>query len=60
MKKKKCVYIKTGNQTATVMALSCLKDEDLESDIIQDAIKSADGLQTLVNLLETKDRKCKV
>lgn len=42
------------------MALSCLKDEDLESDTIQEAIKNTEGLQILVNLLETNDRKCKV
>lgn len=51
---------KTGNHTATIIALACLKDEDLQSHVIQEAIKKADGLQILVNLLETHDRKCKV
>ncbi|XP_065216808.1 armadillo repeat-containing protein gudu isoform X2 [Planococcus citri] len=42
------------------MALSCLKDEDLESDTVQEAIKNTEGLQILVNLLETNHRKCKI
>lgn len=32
-------YMKTGNQTATVVALCCLKDHDLTSEINQMAIQ---------------------
>lgn len=32
-------YMKTGNQTATVVALCCLKDHDLTSTINQFAIQ---------------------
>lgn len=32
-------YIKTGNQTATVVALCCLKDHDLTTEINQLAIQ---------------------
>lgn len=32
-------YLKTGNQTATVVALCCLKDHDLTTEINQLAIQ---------------------
>nr|CAH7714833.1 unnamed protein product [Callosobruchus chinensis] len=53
-------YIKTGNQTATVVALCCLKDHDLSTEINQTAIQEIGGLEILINLLETKDLKCKI
>ena len=54
------IVLKVGNRTATILALTCLKEEDLESDPIQEAIRNTDGLEILVNLLEIEDRKCKV
>ncbi|XP_066146687.1 armadillo repeat-containing protein gudu [Euwallacea fornicatus] len=53
-------YLKTGNQTATVVALCCLKDHDLTTEINQLAIQDIGGLELLINLLETKDLKCKL
>ncbi|KAF5307658.1 hypothetical protein FQR65_LT06713 [Abscondita terminalis] len=53
-------YMKTGNQTATVVALCCLKDHDLRTEINQLAIQDIGGLEVLINLLETKDLKCKL
>lgn len=53
-------YMKSGNQTATVIALCCLKDHDLTTEINQMAIQDIGGLEVLVNLLETKDLKCKL
>lgn len=53
-------YMKTGNQTATVVALCCLKDHDLTHEINQLAIQDIGGLEVLINLLETKDLKCKL
>ncbi|XP_031349610.1 armadillo repeat-containing protein gudu [Photinus pyralis] len=53
-------YMKTGNQTATVVALCCLKDHDLKTEINQLAIQDIGGLEVLINLLETKDLKCKL
>ncbi|XP_050304367.1 armadillo repeat-containing protein gudu [Anthonomus grandis grandis] len=53
-------YLKTGNQTATVVALCCLKDHDLTTEINQLAIQEIGGLELLINLLETKDLKCKL
>lgn len=32
-------YMKTGNQTATVISLCCLKDHDLTTEINQQAIQ---------------------
>lgn len=47
-------YMKAGNQTATVVALCCLKDHDLTTQINQLAIQEIGGLEVLVNLLEVK------
>ncbi|XP_072162125.1 armadillo repeat-containing protein gudu isoform X2 [Bemisia tabaci] len=53
-------YMKAGNQTATVIALVCLKDQDLTQEMNQEAIREIGGLEVLVNLLETNDFKCKL
>lgn len=53
-------YMKTGNQTATMVALCCLKDHDLTKEINQIAIQDVGGLEVLVNLIETKDLSCKL
>ncbi|XP_045473999.1 armadillo repeat-containing protein gudu-like [Harmonia axyridis] len=50
-------YLKTGNQTATVVALCCLKDHDLKEEVNQFAIQDMGGLEVLINLLETTDIK---
>ena len=42
-----------------MVSLCCLMDHDLTSAINQKAIKETGGLQTLVNLLEANDFKCK-
>lgn len=52
-------YMKAGNQTATVVALCCLKDHDLTTQINQSAIQEIGGLEVLVNLLESNDLKCR-
>jgi len=49
-----------GNQTATVVALACLKEQDLTKDVNQLAIRDIGGMEVLVNLLEVKDFKCKL
>lgn len=51
-------YMKAGNQTATMVALSCLKDHDLTMEVNQRAIQEIGGLELLVNLLETRDLSC--
>ncbi|KAJ8918644.1 hypothetical protein NQ315_013150 [Exocentrus adspersus] len=53
-------YLKTGNQTATIVALCCLKDHNLTTEHNQLAIQEMGGLEILINLLETKDLKCKL
>lgn len=53
-------YIKSGNQTATIVALCCLKDHDLTTQINQLAIQDIGGLETLVNLLESNDLQCRL
>jgi len=59
---QRCVlyFIQTGNQTATIMSLCCLKDHDLTTVTNLTAIRDTGGLEVLVNLLETDDFKCKV
>lgn len=52
--------LQVGNQTATTVALACLKDQDLASDINQMAIRDCGGMEVLVNLLEAQELKCKV
>lgn len=51
-------YIKSGNQTATIVALCCLQDYDLRVQINQFAIQDIGGLDVLVNILECNDTKC--
>lgn len=53
-------YMKTGNQTATMVALCCLKDHDLTHEINQIAVQDVGGLEVLVNLIETQDLNCKL
>lgn len=53
-------YLKGGNPTATVIALSSIRDFNLSMDICQLAIRDAGGLEVLVNLLETDNIDCKV
>jgi hypothetical protein len=53
-------YLKIGNQTATIIAICALKDFDLKNEINQLAIREVEGLQVLVNLLDTEDPKCKI
>lgn len=53
-------YLKGGNPTATVIALSSIRDFNLSLEICQLAIRDVGGLEVLVNLLETDDIDCKV
>ena len=53
-------YLKGGNPTATVIALSSIRDFNLSMDICQLAIRDAGGLEVLANLLETDNLDCKV
>jgi hypothetical protein len=53
-------YLRCGNQTATIIAICSLLDFDLSNEFNQTAIKEVGGLDTLVNLLDTNDQKCKV
>lgn len=53
-------YIKAGNQTATIVALCCLKDHDLTTQLNQLAIQDIGGLEVLVNLLESNDLQCRL
>uniref|UniRef100_A0A182K4J8 Armadillo repeat-containing domain-containing protein n=1 Tax=Anopheles christyi TaxID=43041 RepID=A0A182K4J8_9DIPT len=53
-------YMKAGNQTATIVALCCLKDHDLTTQMNQRAIQDCGGLEVLVNLLESNDMKCRL
>lgn len=50
-------YLKGGNPTATLIALCSLRDFDLSQDICQIAIRDVDGLEALVNLLDTSEIK---
>lgn len=54
------LFSKAGNQTATVISLACMKDEDLTVDSTLAAIRDIKGLEILINLLETKVHKCMV
>jgi hypothetical protein len=54
------LLLQAGNQTATILTLCCLMDQNLTKEMNQTAIKDAGGLEVLVNLLETDDLKCKV
>jgi hypothetical protein len=53
-------YLKGGNPTATVIALSSIRDFNLSVETCQIAIRDVGGLEVLVNLLETDDLDCKV
>lgn len=53
-------YMKAGNQTATIVALCCLKEYDLTTQMNQMAIQDIGGLEVLVNLLESNDFKCRL
>ncbi|KAJ3178764.1 Armadillo repeat-containing protein 4 [Geranomyces variabilis] len=53
-------YLRGGNQTATIIAICSLRDFDLTNEFNQTAIRDLGGLETLVNLLDTDDPKCKV
>ena len=49
-----------GNQTAAVIALCSILDFDLSQEACQLAIRDSNGLDFLINLLETNDIKCKI
>lgn len=51
-------YVKVGNETATMVSLSCLRDYDLTKQIHQMAIRDTGGLDILVNLLQGEDDRC--
>ncbi|KAJ3056514.1 Armadillo repeat-containing protein 4 [Rhizophlyctis rosea] len=53
-------YLRVGNQTATIIAICSLRDFDLMNEPNQLAIRDVGGLETLVNLLDTDDIKCKI
>ncbi|KAJ3200435.1 Armadillo repeat-containing protein 4 [Entophlyctis luteolus] len=53
-------YLRCGNQTATIIAICSLRDFDLFNEFNQLAIRDVGGLDTLVNLLDTDDPKCKI
>ncbi|KAJ3230152.1 Armadillo repeat-containing protein 4 [Chytriomyces hyalinus] len=53
-------YLRCGNQTATIIAICSLRDFDLTNEFNQLAIRDVGGLDTLVNLLDTDDPKCKI
>ncbi|CAF1373974.1 unnamed protein product [Adineta steineri] len=53
-------YLKGGNPTATVIALSSIRDFNLSVETCQIAIRDVGGLEVLVNLLETDDLDCKI
>ncbi|KAH9260499.1 hypothetical protein BASA82_001160 [Batrachochytrium salamandrivorans] len=53
-------YLRSGNQTATIIAICSLRDFDLTCESNQLAIRDVGGLETIVNLLDTEDPKCKI
>lgn len=53
-------YLRCGNPTATIIAICALRDFDLNNDVNQLAIRDIGGLETLVNLLDTDNPKCKI
>ncbi|XP_072516547.1 outer dynein arm-docking complex subunit 2 [Salminus brasiliensis] len=53
-------YLKVGNQTATVIALCCIRDFNLAQETCQLAIRDGGGLEVLINLLDTDEGKCKI
>jgi hypothetical protein len=52
-------YLRCGNPTATIIAICALRDFDLNNEFNQIAIRDVGGLETLVNLLDTDNPKCK-
>ncbi|XP_056155767.1 outer dynein arm-docking complex subunit 2 isoform X2 [Lampris incognitus] len=53
-------YVKNGNQTATVDALCCMMEFNLEQETCQLAIRDVGGLEVLINLLGTEEIRCKI
>lgn len=53
-------YLRSGNQTATIIAICSLRDFDLTHEFNQLAIRDVGGLETIVNLLDTDDSKCRI
>lgn len=53
-------YLRSGNQTATIIAICSLRDFDLTNEFNQLAIRDVGGLETIVNLLDTDDSKCRI
>lgn len=53
-------YVKAGNPTATIIAMSSLRDFNLRENFVQMAIKEAGGLEVLLNILETDENRCKI
>ncbi|KAI8904118.1 armadillo-type protein [Gorgonomyces haynaldii] len=53
-------YLRSGNQTATIIAICSLRDFDLSHEVNQLAIRDVGGLETIVNLLDTDDPKCRI
>ena len=54
------VWLQSGNQTATIIALCAMRDFNLQQETCQLAIRDVGGLEVLINLLETDEIKCKV
>lgn len=54
------LIVQGGNQTSTVIALCSILDFDLSQEASQLAIRDSGGMDLLINLLETKDVKCKI
>ena len=52
--------MQAGNQTATIIALCCMRDFNLQQETCQLAIRDVGGLEVLINLLDTEEIKCKV
>ena len=64
--------MRSGNQTATIIAICSLRDFDLTLgnndfklsydflEFNQLAIRDVGGLETIVNLLDTDDAKCRI
>jgi armadillo repeat-containing protein 4 len=53
-------YLRSGNQTATIIAICSLRDFDLTHEFNQLAIRDVGGLEVIVNLLDTDDAKCRI
>jgi len=48
-------FIKAGNPTATIIALSSLRDNDLTDEMVQRGIKECGGVEVLLNIVETDE-----